>query len=347
MRSSQPAHRRRPGGRAAIVLASMIALLVAPAVLDHRNALDFGASAAPPSGGSAEEKPHVLQATLEVLRPFSYEGDPLMVRVAIFNTSDQPYENAAGINLLGGLKVASPSRGKLTPKAKTDLDPKKQPAVIPAGGFFGMIQDISTLIPDVSKADTYNISWEGAGVTADAVTVKVIPRFDPTAAYVAMIETDFGYLEFDLMTKEAPRHVQNFYDLASQGFYDNTIVHQVVKGVEARGGDPTGSGTGFPGYTLEPEITRELKHRRGTLSAVHLPGQKQDNGSQFVILLSPHEQYDGNLSIFGQLRKGDDVLQAIEAIPTTGQYDIPYYRPLKPIVLRSVVVRKAEAPKAG
>jgi len=299
------------------------------------------------SAATTEEKPRPLQATLEILRPFTYEGDPLMVRVAVFNTGEQPYDNAAGISLMGGLKVTSPSRGKLALKSKPDADAKRQPAVIAPGGFFGLIQDITSLVPDVAHAGTYSISWEGSGVSTDPVTVKVIPKFDPAASYVAVLETDFGYLEFDLMTKESPRHVQNFYDLALQGFYDNTILHQVVRGVEIRGGDPTGSGTGFPGYTLEPEITRELKHSRGTLSAVHLPGQKQDNGSQFVITLSPNEQYDGNLSVFGQIKKGDEVLSAIENIPTSGQHDIPYFRPLKPIVIRSVVVRKTEATKAG
>lgn len=325
----------RPRLAGSIAVAA-IAVLAAVAILRSRPVLQ-----------AAEEKPRPLQATLEFLRPLTYEGDPLMVRVAVFNTSEQAYDNAAGINLLGGLKIMSASRGKLSPKTKPDGDSKKQPAVIPAGGFFGIIQDITTVIPEVSKADTYSISWEGAGITADTVTVKVVPRFDAGASYVAVFETDFGYLEFDLMTKEAPKHVQNFYDLAAQGFYDNSVVHQLIRGVELRGGDPTGWGSGSPGYTIEPEITRELKHRRGTLSAVHQPGQKQENGSQFVITLGPHEQYDGSLSIFGQLRKGDDVLQAIEAIPTTGQYDMPYFRPLKPIVLRSVVVKKVEATKAG
>lgn len=293
---------------------------------------------------AAEDKAGPLKATLEVLRPFTYEGEPLLVRVAVFNTSDHPYDNSGGVNLLGGLRVTSPTRGKLDLKGKLEADAKKQPATLAPGGFFGIIHDLATLVPDVSRTDVYTVSWQGSGITAEPVTVKVIPKFDPSASYVAVVETDYGYLEFDLMTREAPRHVQNFYDLAHQGFYNNTLLHQVVRGVELRGGDPTGSGSGWPGYSLEPEITRELKHRRGTLSAVHLPGQNQDNGSQFVITLAPIEQYDGNLTIFGQLRKGEEALAAIENIPTNGQHDIPYYRPLKPVVIRTVAVQKGGAP---
>ena len=60
-------------------------------------------------------------------------------------------------------------------------------------------------------------------------------------------------------------------------------------------------------------------------------------------VLAPAERYDGQLSLFGQMTKGDESLQAIEAIPTTGQNDIPYFRPLKPIVLRSVTIRREAA----
>src|SRR5262249_44599857 len=122
-------------------------------------ALALAAIAGLSAGGAAQEKSRPLQATLEILRPFTYQGEPPLVRVAVFNTSEQPYDNAAGINLLGGLRVVSPSRGQLSFKAKPEIDAKKQPAVIPAGGFFGTIQDISSIVPDISRADKYTITW--------------------------------------------------------------------------------------------------------------------------------------------------------------------------------------------
>ncbi len=294
----------------------------------------------PPAGGG-------LQATLEVLRPFVYEGDPLVVRVAIFNTTEQPWDNAAGINLLGGVRVTGSRTGRVPLKGKPESDQKRQPAQIAAGGFFGVIQDIAPLFPDVAKADTYTLGWEGAGIAAETVSIKVIPKFDPAARYVAVMETDYGNLEFELLAKDAPRHVQNFYDLALQGFYDNSVIHQLVRGMEMRGGDPTGTGAGYPIYTMEPEVTRERRHTRGSLSTIRITGQNRDNGSQFVIVLAPAERYDGQLSLFGQMIKGDEALKAIEAIPTTGQNDIPYYRPLKPVVLRSVTIRREAAGTAS
>lgn len=294
-------------------------------------------------GGKATDK---LQATLEVIRPFTYLGEPLLVRVAVFNTSGEPIPNEAGVDLLGGLTVASSTKGKLDGKGKAHTQAKEQPAVIAPGGFFGVIHDLGPMVPSGSETDTYTISWRAGALAADPVTVKVLPKFDPTASYVAVIETDYGYLEFDLMSKEAPKHVQNFYDLALVGFYNDTTLFRIVKGVEARGGDAVDAGRPRLGYALEPEISAELKHKRGTLSMSRVVGN-QDDASQFVVTLGPVAEYDGNLSIFGQLRSGEDTLKAIEAIPTSGQIEPPHFRPIKPVVLRSVTVKKAEAARAG
>ena len=180
--------------------------------------------------------------------------------------------------------MSSSKKGRLKFKDKPDFDPKQQPAVIAPGGFFGIIHDIAPMVSELAHADSYTLSWESAGGwTAPPVSARVIPKFDPAAAYVAVLETDYGSMEFDLKTKEAPRHVQNFYDLAQQGFYDNTLFHQVIKGVEVRGGDK-----GWVGYMLEQEIAPGLKHSRGTLSML-MSGPRQDNGSQFVITLAPQQ----------------------------------------------------------
>lgn len=282
-----------------------------------------------------------LTVSLEALGYFVYEGDPLRIRLTVLNTSDKPYDNTAAMNLLYGLKVSSSTGAKITPKGKPENDTKRQPAVIVPGGFFGIDSDITTLMPELSKPGTYTIEWALSGLTAPPVTIKVLPRFDPQAAYVAVLETDYGYLEFNLKTKEAPVHVKNFYDLSLQGAYDNTAIHQVIKGVELRGGDLRE--TGWPAYVVAQEIVPGLNHKRGTLSSMPV-AQGKDNGSLFVVTLAPLSQYDGALSIFGELTKGDDVLTAIENIPTTGQREQPpFYRPLKPVIIRSVTVKKVAA----
>ncbi len=301
-----------------------------------------------PSASIAQEKPDRagLEATIEVLRPFAYEGEELLVRVTVTNTAEKPFESAGIIDLAGGLKVlAGPDFNPLKNQSKPG-NARSKPEVLPGGGFFGAIQDIVSVVPDMKKAGDYRISWEGAGVSSNTVTVMVIPRFDPEEKYVAVFETDYGLMEFDLLTDIAPAHVQNFYDLAGQGFYDNTMLHQVIKGVELRGGDQTGTGDGRPIYLLDPEIGN-AKHLRGTLSMVRSQHRLKDNGSQFVITLSPVESYDGVLSVFGQVRSGQDTLTAIENLPTSGQYKAPYFRPLQPVFIKSVSVQRATQRKAA
>ena len=282
-----------------------------------------------------------LEATIEVQQPFCYAGEELLVRLTILNAGDKRYENMAGIDLVGGLKVlGGPELRPLKNKGKSD-GANSKPAVLPAGGFFGGIHDILQVVPDMKKPGNYRISWEGAGASSNTVVVTVIPKFEEEASYIAVFETDYGFLEFDLLTDIAPLHVQNFYDLAGQGFYDNTMLHQVIKGVEVRGGDPTGTGDGRPIYLLDPEINREVRHSRGTLSMLRMQNRFKDNGSQFVITLAPIASYDGVLSVFGRFRSGEDVLTAIENLPTSGQYETPYFRPLQPVLIKTVSVKKS------
>src|SRR5262249_18199937 len=216
-----------------------------------------------------------------------------------------------------------------------------QPQAIAPGGFFGFITDLRDSIEGLDKPGSYVAHFSGLGLESEPVPLVVIARYDPARAYRATIETDFGTMLFDLYGKEAPAHVHNFYDLGNQGYYDGTLFHVVVKGIEVRGGDRTGDGESTPGYSLQPEITRSLKHTRGTLSM--LRGDKSDHGSLFTIGLTDSPGLDGMISAFGTMAGGDEALQAIENLPTSGQKSVPYYRPLKDARIRSIRVAPAPA----
>ena len=129
---------------------------------------------------------------------------------------------------------------------------------------------------------------------------------DTSKKYTAVIETVKGDLVLELFAKDVPVTVNNFVFLARQGFYDNTTFHRVIPDFMAQGGDPTGTGSGGPGYTFANEITAH-KHVAGALSMAHsdLPNS---NGSQFFICYQAQPALDGNYSVFGQLIEGMDVL---------------------------------------
>lgn len=133
---------------------------------------------------------------------------------------------------------------------------------------------------------------------------------DPDVDYQARIVTSKGDILLDLYEDEAPLTVNNFVFLAEQGFYDDTIFHRVLDNFMAQAGDPTGTGTGGPGYQFADETNNGLTFtERGQLAMANAgPGT---NGSQFFITFVPTPHLDGRHTIFGELVEGDEVLGSI------------------------------------
>jgi len=126
--------------------------------------------------------------------------------------------------------------------------------------------------------------------------------------YTATMETNKGTMVFELFSRDVPNAVNNFVFLAQEGFYDNTTFHRVIAGFMAQGGDPTGTGTGGPGYKFADEFTSHT-HVTGTLSMAN--AGPNTNGSQFFICFAPQPHLDGKHTVFGQLIEGMDVLNKI------------------------------------
>jgi len=132
---------------------------------------------------------------------------------------------------------------------------------------------------------------------------------DTSKQYIATIETEKGDLVLELFASDVPMTVNNFVFLAHEGFYDGTTFHRVIPDFMAQGGDPTGKGSGNPGYSFPDEFT-EHKHVTGTLSMAN--SGPDTNGCQFFITYAPKPHLDGKHSVFGQLIEGMDVLKKLE-----------------------------------
>jgi cyclophilin family peptidyl-prolyl cis-trans isomerase len=135
-------------------------------------------------------------------------------------------------------------------------------------------------------------------------------EIDPAKKYKARMETDKGTMVFELFADKAPKTVNNFVFLSRQGFYDGIIFHRVIADFMAQGGDPTGRGSGGPGYRFADEFNASLKHDKpGTLSMANAgPGT---NGSQFFITHVATPWLDGKHTVFGRVVEGMDVLMSI------------------------------------
>ncbi len=132
---------------------------------------------------------------------------------------------------------------------------------------------------------------------------------DPSKKYTAILETGKGKIVIELFAKDVPRTVNNFVFLAREGYYDGTTFHRVIPDFMAQGGDPTGTGTGGPGYRFADEFTAH-KHQIGTLSMAN--AGPNTNGSQFFITYVATPFLDGRHSVFGQVTEGMDVLRKIK-----------------------------------
>jgi peptidyl-prolyl cis-trans isomerase B (cyclophilin B) len=137
-------------------------------------------------------------------------------------------------------------------------------------------------------------------------------EIDLKKKYTAHMKTDGGTIVIELFADKTPKTVNNFVFLARQGFYDGVIFHRVINNFMVQGGDPTGTGSGGPGYKFADEFHPSLKHsKRGILSMANAgPGT---NGSQFFITHGPTPHLDNHHTVFGQVIEGEAVLMSIPA----------------------------------
>ena len=143
----------------------------------------------------------------------------------------------------------------------------------------------------------------------------------PSTNRVAVMKTSAGTITIKLFEQQAPLTTANFIKLAQQGFYDKTIFHRVIPGFMVQGGDPTGTGTGGPGYLIPDEFGQGLSHdRRGIVSMAN--AGPNTGGSQFFITVAPTPWLDGHHSIFGEVIDGMDVVDKMVLAPRT-EHDRP------------------------
>ena len=130
----------------------------------------------------------------------------------------------------------------------------------------------------------------------------------------ATMQTTDGPIVFELFDEDAPKTVENFRKLASDGFYDGLTFHRVIKDFMIQGGCPEGTGTGGPGYTFEDEIN-DHKVVRGALAMAN--AGPNTNGSQFFIVTTAAAPWlDGKHTVFGQVTDGMDVVDKLEGVDT-------------------------------
>jgi peptidyl-prolyl cis-trans isomerase B (cyclophilin B) len=145
------------------------------------------------------------------------------------------------------------------------------------------------------------------------------PVIETAKTYTAVVETNKGTFTFQLAPDESPNTTASFVKLADKGFFDGTVFHRIVPGFVIQGGDPTGKGTGGPGYTTHDQVPSGTIYTHGTVAmaktAAEPPGTA---GSQFFVVTAKNASLPPEYALLGQVRDGIDV---VDRIGTLGKPD--------------------------
>jgi cyclophilin family peptidyl-prolyl cis-trans isomerase len=178
---------------------------------------------------------------------------------------------------------------------------------------------------------------EAPAAKADAGATKPTDLLDETVTYTLVFETSCSDFEIALDQESAPDTTASLVALAKSGFYDDTTFHRVVPGFVIQGGDPTGKGSGGPGYTTEDVPPPGTKYTRGVVAmaktAVEPPGT---SGSQFFVVTSEDAGLPPEYAVVGEVTKGYETVERIEALG-----DSVTEQPTLPVVIERVSVRES------
>lgn len=283
-----------------------------------------------------------VKAVLALSQRFYYAGDPLRVRISIGNEGTQPVANPVKTPLFRGFQVRSGGKA-IEAQGEPDVAEPARPEKLSPNAFYGSVVDLTKIYPQLLQPGEYEIEWSGGDVRSDTLVVRLIPRYDPAKDYTARLETDEGTIVLAFLKDAAPLAVKNFIDLAHAHFYDGLIFHEVRPDWYVAGGDPLGTGAGGAGYSY-PAETPALPVVAGTVLMKPVSPSPPSNSSQFILMLRPEPTWTGQFTVFAQVIDGLEVAKRISRLPSTQQTAQPFFKPLKDVHLRRVVVEEKSAP---
>ncbi len=169
--------------------------------------------------------------------------------------------------------------------------------------------------------------------TAPAMTI------DPSKTYFASVETSLGTFKIQLLANESPKTVNNFVFLANQGYYNGVIFHRIIKTFMIQTGDPTGTGSGGPGYRFADELPPKHSYDPGVVAMAN--SGPNTNGSQFFICTGADaKSLNGypNYSQFGQVVEGMDIVQKIAGVAVGPGNPGENSRPVTPPTIKGITI---------
>lgn len=323
------------------------------------SALLMQAEPAAPAPDAAAQKP--LSSQIRVLlradRAIVPVGSPVMLEFSVQNRTKDAItlsvpgalkgaENPAyGMGLplehvfsgpeFRGLEIASESNPKMGDRVTQKPQYPVPPITIAPFGAVGLRFDVSRFYPGLHQSGTYELRWRpyGGEVESPPLTIRVV------SFKQAVIETDAGVMSMSLFYDKAPRHVENFIELANQRFYNGKRFHMLFANQFMLGGCPNGDGTGKrpDGLTIPAEFN-DAPFEFGTVAMALIEGDPNSASCQFFICLADQPAWRGKYTAFGKITGPESLstLRRIGEMPT----DVDR-RPIKPIIIKSISIVEA------
>lgn len=201
--------------------------------------------------------------------------------------------------------------------------------------------DLKRLFPDMKPGGIYKIAFKDNIYEIEAKDVQIadVPLPDLGATYV--IKTSLGNIGIKLDNDYAPAHARNFAILVAMDFYRKQIWHRVEPGFVIQTGDPLGTGKGGSGFPLRLEKSPFVKHKQYAVGMARADDPDSAT-SQFYICLNDVPDLDNSYTVFGHVVSGQEVVDAIGKVPTSGPRGEPPAKPLENVDLHSIEIQKAE-----
>jgi cyclophilin family peptidyl-prolyl cis-trans isomerase len=238
--------------------------------------------------------------------------------------------------LLAFALVAAVVLGTAIPLGLALTGNKKKPAAGPTPG--------ATPSTSVTPSATPSAKGVACGGTVPKAAAEKKAQYakpppltvDPSKNYTATVQTSCGTFELQLLPKVAPLAVNSFVFLARHHFYDGVTFHRIVPDFVIQGGDPTGTGSGGPGYKFSDELKNKLTYQTGTLAMAN--SGPDTNGSQWFVVVSENgaKQLQHLYTIFGKVLKGIDVVEKINKVPTGSDQ-----KPLQTVYIEKITIKES------
>lgn len=289
------------------------------------------------AGPAAAQTSNPVSVHLELSQEFFYEGEPMPVRISVRNDGPDERPNPVSTPLFKGFQVRAEEAGSVEATGKLQTREPTRPEQLAPRSFYGAVLDISELFPGLREPGIYRIHWSGNGLLSEQLTVRVIPKYDPSARYAALIQTSMGSMKLRFFPDQSPIAVKAFIDMANAGFYDGLLIHEIRPDAFIAGGSPQASGVARKPF-LYPAEASTLPLVAGTVVLRPVSPSPPANGPEFMILLRPQPTLTGQATVLGQVVTGLEVAQEISKAASSGQIAPPFFKPVKDITIEKIKI---------